>query len=306
MARAFALLERKRLRLSDDEYAQFEAYLLRNIRRYFRGEALELEPQFWFEKNRRFQQSQRSGPSMRGITPEEFDRNELEYKRRNLDKLPPDERQRVEEQMRWEARARYIEAEGGGLLAHIKAFLNPAFDGMGTINDAAIIASGFTGVPGLGPNKVGPPELFPTSRVRSAAGQGAQLPASRGVWGLGPAARGIIIHQRLGENLPPGFPVIDKFTEGTVTSIKSIDLMARTYKDPNAILRLGVGYISDVAEFQAGSWGGTDIAPEEILARALELVVPGKGTKSQREALAELIRVGNSKSVKVTIIEMPE
>src|SRR4029078_4399389 len=33
------------------------------------------------------------------------------------------------------------------------------------------------------------------------------------------------------KSFPPGFPVIDNFTDGIATSIKSIDLRAATYQD---------------------------------------------------------------------------
>jgi len=49
-------------------------------------------------------------------------------------------------------------------------------------------------------------------------------------WKLGWAARGIYFSERLGANLPANFETIDSFADGVVTSIKSIDLNAATYR----------------------------------------------------------------------------
>ena len=75
----------------------------------------------------------------------------------------------------------------------------------------------------------------------------------RGVWNLGPAARGEILHERLGQNLPRTFPGVDKFKDGVVTSIKSMDIHAKTYRNPAAIDRVGQGYVDKVAEFKGGT-----------------------------------------------------
>lgn len=51
------------------------------------------------------------------------------------------------------------------------------------------------------------------------------------MWSLKPFERGVEIEKMLGQNLPSNFPVIDKFENGLATSIKSMDLSAKTYQN---------------------------------------------------------------------------
>jgi hypothetical protein len=65
----------------------------------------------------------------------------------------------------------------------------------------------------------------------------------RGVWNLGPATRGDALHARFGQDLPRSFSGVDKFNNGVVTSIKSMDIHARSYRNPAAIDRVGRAYV---------------------------------------------------------------
>jgi contact-dependent growth inhibition (CDI) system restriction endonuclease-like protein len=130
-------------------------------------------------------------------------------------------------------------------------------------------------------------------------------PPDRGVWDLGPATRGNIIHERLGNNTPPGFPTIDKIdAEGIVTSIKSLDLGAKSYQNPATITRVVQGYIDKVADFTGDRWANFEITPSQIKGRALVLAVPPGKTAPQQEALNALIEYGLSKGVNVHIEEI--
>ncbi|GAB4568562.1 MAG: hypothetical protein Tsb0020_22150 [Haliangiales bacterium] len=96
--------------------------------------------------------------------------------------------------------------------------------------------------------------LAPTGGAASAARTGdaatKALPAGRGVWGLGWAERGRRIEATLGSNLSRNFPVIDRFTEGTITSIKSLDLGAKTYHRSSKLFLRVKRYIDKLARFQ--------------------------------------------------------
>jgi hypothetical protein len=59
----------------------------------------------------------------------------------------------------------------------------------------------------------------------------AKEAVERSVWKLPWATRGFTIEEQLGANLPQKFPVIDKFTGGVATSIKSVDLTAASYQN---------------------------------------------------------------------------
>jgi RHS repeat-associated protein len=56
------------------------------------------------------------------------------------------------------------------------------------------------------------------------------------VWGMNSGQRGMMIERALGGNLPTNFPVIDKLAKGVATSIKSIDLTAKSYQRNGALL----------------------------------------------------------------------
>jgi hypothetical protein len=71
-----------------------------------------------------------------------------------------------------------------------------------------------------------------------------------GVWKLPATQRGLVIENALGKNLPGNFPVIDRFVNGTATSIKSIDLSAKSYQSMTTLNRTVTGYIDKVAAFQ--------------------------------------------------------
>ena len=129
---------------------------------------------------------------------------------------------------------------------------------------------------------------------------------NRGVWDKGPVTRGEIIHERMGQNLPRSFPVVDIFKDGIVTNIKSIDLHAKSYRDPAAITRLGQGFIDKVAGFTKARHAKFEILEHEIKGRALDLVVPRGSTTTQRQALEGLKSYGTTKGVSVRIVEMAQ
>jgi hypothetical protein len=149
-----------------------------------------------------------------------------------------------------------------------------------------------------------PPNAKATSGAAAAPESMEGAAVNRGVWDKGPVTRGEIIHERMGQNVPKTFPVIDKFEGGVVTSIKSIDLHAKTYSDPRAITRVGQGFIDKVAGFTRGTRGNFDIRESKIRGRALDLVVPPGATPGQREALEGLKAYGTTNGVTVRIVEI--
>ncbi|MFN7710599.1 MAG: hypothetical protein ACK5O7_06550 [Holosporales bacterium] len=126
--------------------------------------------------------------------------------------------------------------------------------------------------------------------------------SSRGVWEQGPAVRGEIIEKKLGQNLHQNFPVIDKFTDGTVTSIKSLDLMAPTYLNAGKLERTLKGYVNKVAKFEGGELATRVITPDMIQKRALELAVPFKGNSVQQSVLKKMESYAESQGVVLKVI----
>ena len=111
-----------------------------------------------------------------------------------------------------------------------------------------------------------------------------------------------MIEDLCGQNLPDNFPVIDKMVDGTVTSIKSIDLNAGTYQDANRLLSKLNGYVDKVAAFNGDSLGEVVVAPADFSSRALELVIPRTGPSvAQQTAIGTAISRASARGVTVII-----
>jgi filamentous hemagglutinin len=72
------------------------------------------------------------------------------------------------------------------------------------------------------------------------------------VWNSPAIPRGNIIEKILDANLPRSFPVVDRFLNGVVTSIKSLDLRAPTYQNAGNLERTLTGYVDKVIDFTKG------------------------------------------------------
>ncbi len=130
----------------------------------------------------------------------------------------------------------------------------------------------------------------------------AKAPSS-GVWAMKPFDRGVAIENSIGRNLPGNFPTIDRFRGGIATSIKSVDLTAKTYQNPSTLLRTVAGYIHEVRRFNGATWADFEVAGAAIRGRALELAIPaGSGSAAQNAALQFAVKYGRMFGVRVTII----
>jgi hypothetical protein len=105
-------------------------------------------------------------------------------------------------------------------------------------------------------------------------------------WKLGWAARGIYFSRLLGANLPDTFKVIDAFSIGVATSIKSIDLTAATYQSAVRLTHRLNEYIDKLALYDGGKMGIFKVESAKITGRVLSLAVPkGSMTRVQRAAI---------------------
>ena len=109
--------------------------------------------------------------------------------------------------------------------------------------------------------------------------------ASANVWDMAPIARGVAIEQALGQNLPQAIPVIDNFTSGVATSIKSLDLNAASYQSAGALSSRVNGYVNSLANFNGAQYGNVGITASQITSRVLQLAVPNSGTAAQAAVL---------------------
>jgi RHS repeat-associated protein len=139
--------------------------------------------------------------------------------------------------------------------------------------------------------------------------QAAQAFLSRGTsspWRLPPAARGLAIEAKLGGNLPSGFPTIDRFSLGTATSIKSIDLAATTYQSASRLSSRLKTYVDSVARFEGAARGGRFINPEDIVQRELVLAIrPGAATAAQQRVLSQMGESAMQRGVNLRVVEVP-
>lgn len=125
------------------------------------------------------------------------------------------------------------------------------------------------------------------------------------VWAMNALQRGRRIEEMLGANplWPKNFPTIDKVVDGVATSIKSMDLTAKSYQKGNAVLNTLKGYVDDLAKFTSESWGGTAVSKgETYTSKALELAVQtGKGSEGQWNQINQAIEYALKKDINVTI-----
>lgn len=126
---------------------------------------------------------------------------------------------------------------------------------------------------------------------------------SNSAWPLPPSPRGFAIETRLGGNLPPGFPTIDKFDwqHGIATSIKTVDLAAKSYQNPARLESLVKRYIDKVAGFKGSDLRNYVILEEDINQLALHVAVPRGASPSQQHVLDELVTYAHEKGVALQV-----
>src|SRR5579864_8306310 len=139
-----------------------------------------------------------------------------------------------------------------------------------------------------------------------AAGEAAAAEQASEAWTYGWARRGQYFDQLLRDgSLPPLFRTIDNFTDGIVTSIKSIDLNAATYQDAARLSYRLNDYTDKLGNYEGGRLLTTTVRLPDISERVLNLVVPkGAMTEVQRtaiEAAQARALITNSYPVKIII-----
>ncbi len=115
------------------------------------------------------------------------------------------------------------------------------------------------------------------------------LTSAKSVWSLVSVKRGLEIERLAGGNLPKNFPVIDKWVNNTVTSIKSVDLTAASYQEPSKLRSLINGYANKLAEFNGKNFSGVNVPVNPQTLKTLEVFYqPGVGTQAQLNLFSEL------------------
>ena len=124
------------------------------------------------------------------------------------------------------------------------------------------------------------------------------------VWSLGNFVRGNAIEDALGANLPRNFPIVDRLSNGIVTSIKSIDLNAATYQDSAALGNKLNNYVDAVAGFNGDTWGDVVIEPGDIAGRQLQVAVP-TGAMSPAQQAAFEAATARAQNLGVNLVVTP-
>ncbi len=124
------------------------------------------------------------------------------------------------------------------------------------------------------------------------------------VWNESPVIRGEIIEKNWGQNLPQNFPVIDKFVPktGKVTSIKSLDLNAKTYQDPKKLKSVLERYVDKLEAFKGHGLGEHLVKSSAIKQRALDLAIPHSGNSAQKKVLQEMLTYAKNKGIEFNAI----
>jgi RHS repeat-associated protein len=130
---------------------------------------------------------------------------------------------------------------------------------------------------------------------------------ARGAFSLAPIARGWAIEAALaakfGGGLPRNFPTIDRFLNGVATSVKSMDLMSKTYQNTARLTSTLTGYIDKLAQFNGARLGGVRVEGGAITQRVLEVAVQaGAATPAQTAALQQAAAYAKEHDVVLKVI----
>jgi filamentous hemagglutinin len=128
------------------------------------------------------------------------------------------------------------------------------------------------------------------------------------VWDLGWGDRGKAIEKAIKATLPKGtdladnFPVIDHATDTVITSIKSIDLNAGTYQQPEILARRIDQYAGAVANFATKRWAGVTITATENTQRQLIIAVPKGSIGPMQQQVIDSAITRAQKLVQIRIV----
>lgn len=126
---------------------------------------------------------------------------------------------------------------------------------------------------------------------------------SNSTWPMPPVLRGFAIESKLGGNLPPGFPKIDRWIKdkGIAISIKTINLASKTYQNPTRLESLVKRYVDKVASFTGDARGNIVIEEWQITQRVLHIGVPRNASSDQSDVLSAMADYAAEKGVQLIV-----
>ena len=128
--------------------------------------------------------------------------------------------------------------------------------------------------------------------------------AAKSIWKLpakGPQSRGFVYERMLGLKglmKASNFPTIDAFYKGVATSVKTMDLSAKSYQSGNAVYNTLKKYVDTLAKFKGKSWGGDVVRASDIKSKVLELGIPKGATAAQLSQLKNIAAYAKQQGIK--------
>lgn len=161
---------------------------------------------------------------------------------------------------------------GGEVAAHTVAAAGSVVAGVGCLTGAGTAVCAGAGTAATASSADGDP----TNEIKS-------------IWELNPFARGTAI-DRMFNNLGDNFPTLDRFdfSTGLATSIKSIDLGAKTYQSISRLTSTLTGYVNQLQNFTYANQSGIKITDGMITQRELLLAIPSNASAAQLSALDQI------------------
>jgi hypothetical protein len=126
------------------------------------------------------------------------------------------------------------------------------------------------------------------------------------LWKIAGVGKGFVFEEMMGGNLVRNYPVIDKFIKGVATSIKTLDLKAKTYENADKVYGVLKGYIDKLANFKGAIKGGVDTTEGAISKKILEVGIPKNATIKQIEAIQKAVKYAKDTkdiTVNVTVVK---
>jgi hypothetical protein len=120
----------------------------------------------------------------------------------------------------------------------------------------------------------------------------------------GMASRGFVYEEMLGLKglfKSHNFPVIDAFYKGVATSVKTMDVFAKSYKNGNRIYGQLKKYVDDLHAFKGRQWRGEVVKGSDIKSKVLEVGIPKGATETQIGQINKAINYAKDLGIKMNV-----
>ncbi len=120
------------------------------------------------------------------------------------------------------------------------------------------------------------------------------------IYKLDASNRGFAYEKARGGNSPNNFPTIDRLYGREVTSIKSIDLTAKSYKNNSILYNTLRKYVDALDKFESGTSGGKLVTELDYSSKALDVgYQKGTASKAQLGVFERIKKYAEEKKIKV-------